>query len=230
MTVPKIHILPYYEILNSCVGDFFRLYGDMFGKNNGKYILSLTANKKKIYGIFQKLIYTKILESVKYFDISSPSYYFIVGDCSPKTSFLMTLERPGFPVELDKFIRGDGFKYILRERDIDIDEMELNRIFDDIFDSLFTKKKFPKTLNGLERNMFFIRHSCLDAFAVSRIVLSIYGEVNCVNIKLNGSECLVSINKVISDIVKNAYDLNRRPDFVEAVRQTREFIQQKMSN
>jgi hypothetical protein len=92
-------------------------------------------------------------------------------------------------------------KYFLKERDISIDVVMFNYIFEEIFSKFFKHKNILNYFGNDYKNLFFIRHEKLDCYSTYRIIKDLYGRINVINLhkknKDKMSENIVSINELI---------------------------------
>lgn len=71
--------------------------------------------------ILKKLVIQELKNVVTKHDKLHPEYYLVIGSCVPEDNLLLEFrDSKHFPEKLDMLVK-TGLKYLLREKDIDID-------------------------------------------------------------------------------------------------------------
>jgi hypothetical protein len=169
--VPKINLLYYKNLLDVCFYRFFDLYNNSFIKEENHYILAERLSKSKLTHIFKILIKEQLLECTNEFNILEPNYYFIIGSCFPKDNILFIHSDPTkVPKKLENIVTNDyQLKYLFKEKDIKLDMILFNQIFQDIFDDFFSnEQKLLKFLGKNRFNVVFIKHRHFDCYSMFR--------------------------------------------------------------
>lgn len=188
-------------------------------------MLADSMSYSKMKRILKALLKDTINEFAKPFDIIKPEYYFIIGSCMPKDNMLLDVkDNKYFPTKLDKLINSDyNIKYLLKEKDIKLDVVQFNTVLIDIFNELFKRQK-----NG---NTIFMQHKRLDCYTMFKIIKSIYGKANCINLdKTMYSDKkipLVAVNDLIDKYVHNKTTLQKTQDFKNAYEEVKFYLKNK---
>lgn len=231
--MPKFNLLYFKNLLDISLCKFFELYNDDFQKINGKYVLS-TISKSKLVSIFRTLIIQTLKEHLIEYDILHPNYYLIIGACNPKDNILLSnKEQSYFPVKLQKCIDSEyKLKYLLKEKDIDIDIIQFNDICLEIFNDFFAKNKVGKYFGKqFEKNVIFITHKHLDCYTMFKVLKSIFGKANCVNMYLekfsNQKLPIVAINDLIDRYIHDKKSLNKNDQFKNIISEINNYLKLK---
>lgn len=188
-------------------------------------MLADSMSYSKIKRILKALLKSTISEFAKPFDIIKPEYYFIIGSCMPKDNILLDAkDNKYFPAKLDKLINSDyNIKYLLKEKDIKLDIVQFNTVLIDIFNELFKRQKNINTI--------FMQHKRLDCYTLFKIIKSIYGKANCINLdKTMYSDKkipLVAVNDLIDKYVHNKAVLQKSQDFKNAYEEVKLYLKNK---
>lgn len=181
------------------------------------------------------MVSEQLSQIVEKFELTAPKYFFIVGCCCPAENILRSFIPAGTCPEKLKLMleRFPEIKYVVRETDIEIDQCEFNRVFDDVFNDFFINPdKSLKLFCPNRRNVFFIRHRLLDCDIISKILRHVFGKANCVNISSPASrktKTVVALNELIEQLVVDKNILNMYEPFKTAVSEIRQYAMECMN-
>lgn len=236
-TYYRFNLIYYKNLIDKVFIKFFELYNNDFQKINNKYILSKNINKSKLIKIFEILIFDELKKIIKPYNILQPQYYLILGSCIPAENFLLKLKDSNkyFPEKLTKIILNKfQFKYILKEKDIQLDIIKFNSVIEMLFNKFFCKNLLIKKLGTTYKNVIFIKHQNLDCYSLFKIIKALYGKSNCWNIYKekfkNDKSPLIAINDLIDKYIHNKQNLNKNKEFVKIIKEISEFLNEKMKD
>lgn len=216
-------MLYYKHLVDEALADFFEEYGKDFTRAvSGKYVFSGRMSRKTMMAFFE----TAILDGIKRRKIQqtfeNPSRLCVIGGCVPADNILLDSQYGKLPRKLIDFIRKNpDVRYILREKDIDIDINVINEIFDDIFIRFFSGKICMA-------DVFFIRHSRLDCYLMFKVLKNLYGASNCENLSRSNDarkdKCIVALNDLVKTYSANMRETLKRTDFLKITESIAEFV------
>jgi hypothetical protein len=231
--MPKFHLLYFKNILDIALIKFFDDYNDSFVKINGKYVLSKQMNKGKLLKIFKQYIKDILLCYIVKYDRLKPNYFFIIGSCLPKDNLLLQFKnKKYFPKKLDLLLNNDNIiKYVLKEKDIDIDIIKFNAAIIELSNSFFNDDFVIKHLGKNFRNVMFIQHKNIDCYVMFKLLKHFFGNSNCINIfkeKMMYKKLpLVAINDIISKYI-NKSDMNKSEQLKFIAKEIEQYIQERL--
>ena len=214
-----MRLLYYKNVLDLAVARFFGEFNDDFSKtSSSRYVFSSGASRESLKKTFKQIIVEVIEELVEPWSLETPSWLILLGGCYPKNNIILKHRDPKdyFPAKLEKILETmPSVKWILAEKDIDVDLELFNEIFNEVFSELATKKIRLK--NG-KKNVVCISHKSLDCYMLFKILKWIYGRSACSNVyEANGISKanlpLVAINDLLSKYVHNKQAMNKSRDF-----------------
>jgi hypothetical protein len=138
-----------------------------------------------------------------------------------------------FPKKISNFLENnDQIKYLLKEKDIDINILKFNDICNKLFNDFFSKNILTKKLGNEYRNIIFIQHSQLDCYTLFKTIKFIYGKSNCFNMKeiiSKNTELppLVAINEIIKRYI-NCSNLNKSQKMKIISEEIKQYIDEKI--
>ena len=126
-------------------------------------MLSRGFTKHQINKVLQNYIIDELKRHIKPAKVLRSDIYFIIGSCFPASNFFLKykLSNVYFPAKLEKFIQDNpNIKYVLKEKDIKVDISAINDIVCQIFNKMFTNRKYILKLIGSEySNVFFVTNN-----------------------------------------------------------------------
>lgn len=216
---PKLRLLYYKNVLDLALVKFFGEFNDEFSKTSAsRYVFSSDASRESLKKTFKKIIAEVIEELAEPWSIESPSWLVLLGGCYPKSNIILEHRdaRDYFPAKLEKLLETKpSIKWILTEKDIDVDLELFNELFNEIFNELATKKiRLKSTL----KNVVCISHKSLDCYMLFKIFKWIYGRSACINLYETSSISkrklpLVAINDLLSKYIHNKQAMNKSREF-----------------
>lgn len=224
--MPKYYLVYYKCLLDNMLSKFFDLYNSSFINQNGKYVLAEAMSYSNMKKVLKTLLKEELDSFIKPFDVLKPKYYFIIGSCLPKDNVMLKLKDTAyFPTKLDKLLKSDyQIKYLLKEKDIKLDIVQLNTILIDIFNQLFKKQK-------KEENTIYLMHKRLDCYSMFKIVKSIFGKQNCINLQkemfVGQKKPLVAINDLIDKYIHNKVALSNMQEFKTAYEEVKQHLKDR---
>ena len=210
--MPRIRTIYFKQLLDRAFqrflgeenGSFTRM--EMPGKTT--YVYSGTKSRQALKKKFLSWIVEDVFSLFKEFSFEDPTYNFVIGACIPRNnSFLRCFsEENPLPEKIRKVVfSGSDLRYYVSEKDIRVDPIFFNSVFEDVFLELFDRKRAKKFLGKLFRNVFFVRHSSLDCYSAYKILRMEYGRTSVENVvKSEGMKTDVgikSVNERIDDSV-----------------------------
>lgn len=155
---------------------------------------------------------------------------FIIGSCLPRDNMLLKLQSCSLPAKLQKLVDADyAVKYVLKEKDIKLDLVQFNAVFEDLFNDFFKHpRKLQRYVGKDYTNLFFLQNAKLDCLTMLKLVKSLYGRSNVVNVfkeKLAGQKTAIcSINELIDKHVPDKSAVNRLEEFQRIVKEVKQYI------
>ena len=231
--MPKFHLLYFKHLLDIAIINFFDTYNDCFKNIDGKYVLSKNISKTKLLSIFRKLIITELSKFIVPYNRLQPNYFFILGSCLPNDNILLNFKNEKyFPEKLNKLLNNEHtLKYVLKEKDIDINILQFNDMCIELFNTFFNSNILIKYLGKEYKNIFFIQHKNIDSYILFKIIKHIYGKNNCINIykeKMNNIKTpLTEINDIIEKYI-NKTDVNKSQQLKIISEEIEQYIQERL--
>lgn len=220
VAIPKLQLLYYKNVLDLTISSFFAKFNDDFSKtSSSRYVFSSDASRESLKKTFRTIIIDIIQEFTEPWTIENPSWMILIGGCYPKNNILLKYhnKKDYFPAKLETIIdKKPSIKWVLSEKDIDIDIELFNELFNEIFVELVNEKIQTK-LNL--KNVVCISHKHLDCYMLFKILKWIYGKSICSNVyetsglsKINKLP-LVAINDLLSRYIHNKQAVNKSKEF-----------------
>lgn len=219
VTSPKLRLLYYKNVLDLAVARFFGEFNNDFSKTSAsRYVFSSDASRESLKKTFKRIIIEVIEELDEPWSIESPSWLVLLGGCYPKNNIILKHRdsKDYFPAKLEKTLEmKPAVKWILAEKDIDIDLELFNEIFNEVFSELATKKI---QLKPALKNVVCISHKSLDCYMLFKILKWIYGRSACSNVYeasgISKSNLpLIAINDLLSKYIHNKQAMNKSREF-----------------
>ena len=202
--MPKFHLLYFKSLLDIAFSKFFEIYGDDFIKQDNRYVLAKSFTTKQLAKIFENTVANELKKVIVPYSAASPAYFVIIGSCMPKDNILLKFnDLNSFPVKLSKLISSDyGIKYVLKEKDIVIDSIKFNDACLMTFNKFFSKDIIAKHFGkDCEKNVMFIAHKMADCYVMFKLLKSIFGKANCINMKTEKFADIASPIVAINDLI-----------------------------
>ena len=229
----KLNLLYYKNILDRVFAQFCKDYNDFFTKVGEDYVLSRGFTKHQINKVLQNYIIDELKRHIKPAKVLRSDIYFIIGSCFPASNFFLKykLSNVYFPAKLEKFIQDNpNIKYVLKEKDIKVDISAINDIVCQIFNKMFTNRKYILKLIGSEySNVFFVTNNQLDCYAMFKTIKMLYGKTNCINIyKQNFLEDeiqpFIAVNELIDKYIGNKQHIFQSNCFQKISAEVKQYI------
>lgn len=229
---PRLRLLYYKNVLDLAVARFFGEFNDDFSKtSSSRYVFSSDASRESLKKTFKQIIVEVIEELVEPWSFESPSWLILLGGCYPKSNIILKHRDPKdyFPAKLEKLLEAmPSVKWILAEKDIDVDLELFNEIFNEIFNELAAKKiRLKSTL----KNVVCISHKSLDCYMLFKILKWIYGRSACINLYETSSISkrklpLVAINDLLSKYIHNKQAMNKSREFKQCALEVKQQLEE----
>lgn len=216
---PKLRLLYYKNVLDLAIVRFFGEFNNDFSKtSSSRYVFSSDASRESLKKTFKRIIIEVIEELAEPWSIEAPSWLVLLGGCYPKNNIILKHLDPKdyFPAKLYKTLEmKPGIKWILAEKDIDVDLELFNEIFNEVFSEIATKKIH---LKPSLKNVVCISHKSLDCYMLFKIIKWIYGRSACNNVYeasgISKSKLpLIAINDLLSRYIHNKQEVNKSKEF-----------------
>lgn len=229
----KVSLICFHEILNHIMVQFFSAYNDMFRLVDGKYCLSESLSDSKLKNIVKTELRQLLKENLMPFDALDPHEYVIIDDCAIQDNAFNTVVDANSSKKFKKLLSADyKLKFILKERDINLDLVQFNCVFSDVFSS-FMKKTAVKRLLGEEyaRNVMFLSHKNADFKLISAILTLHFGNSQCeiMHIINQPKAAVVSLNSIVDNKVRLTRKLLRTDTFQKISAEILQYVQMYFS-
>lgn len=186
----KIGIISYSYILSLAIKKYIDDNQDSFIKDENRFILIKPFKLNKLHTDIGNIMTSTIS------DINSDMTY-IVGECYHYNNWRINLEydqiKNGKKTLIDN---KSSIKYILKERDIKIDELRMNHIFETFFIKYFKNHS---------NKFFFIKHKNLTENDILYIFNVMFNK-EMLNILWTSNDILLKINDLIFNINSDRLD------------------------
>lgn len=228
----KLNLIYYKNLLDGVIEFFVDSYNDCFVRENDRYIFSAGMSKTKLKTILEQYVVDAI-NQINSEVVNKNDYLIVIGSCYPINHLLLQFKDDEyFPKKLQSILDNKpSLKWILREKNIEIDIDLINEILIDIFNSFFTSQnKCQKTFSA--NNVMFVQHSHLDCYMMFKVIKWIYGNCNCINIwkdhLANQQMHLVALNDLISKYIQNKNAMNKSKQFKSYAFEVKEYLNNKL--
>ena len=231
MTPPRFNLLYFKNVLDVSFQAFVEGRQDCFARDSrGVYVFTGDAGRGALAAAFRKLAGRELASLLRPFDPLNPEYFFIIGGCDPAENILLAHKTKRFPERLSRLVSsGRCGRYLLREKDVDVDMAAFDAAFAQVFDELFSSRKAFEKAVGRFPNAFMIRHGRLGCYSMFKVLKYVLGAQSCVNLyaeRLAGRrECLVAVNDLIARYSAKS-ELNSSPVFKRIVGEVREYVEE----
>lgn len=231
--MPTFKLLYFKNLLDIAFIQFFDKYNDLFQKIDSQYVFSANWDVQKLASILKKTIIDTLLKNVVKYDRLKPTYYLIIGSCMPKDNMLLKYkDMQYFPLKLEKLVYAKTqLKYLLKEKDINIDKVLMNNACIMLFNDFFTKEEV-KLKKEVFKNILFVQHKQLDCYATFKLLKHSFGKSNCINMHeelfKNCKQPIIAINDIIDKYV-NKTCMNISAEFKLAGKELEQFVNEKIS-
>lgn len=228
----KLNLIYYKCIVDMALEELVNCCGDMFTRENGKYVLGLNISKKRLEDALEKLVDKEIRSIVEQY--SKDDVFLVIGSCYPKDNLLLALkDNHYFPSKLSKLIDNKpALKWLLAEKDIEIDIDLFNELFIKIFNKKFGRKEPKRSSNIKSSKVVFISHSKLDCYMMFKTIKWAYGSLNCTNVwkdKLsNRRQNLIALNDLVSKYVHNKSRANKSLELKRYAQEVKDFLNKRL--
>jgi len=224
---PKVKLLKFGLVADLCVRRFFGEFGGSFSRLGGGYVLAGAPSASEAARWFERAAKEEVMKAARPFDVLAPEYLLLLGDCDPRDNILLGRRGPRFPARLDAFLGSPRCsKYLLRERDIDVDSAYLNSALDAAFVSAF---RSPAWLGPGYGGFAAVAHRRLDGYSLSKVLSCVYGKANCEEAAPEAARCLVSVNELVDAYAEGEAELNRSPELRRIVAEVRDFAAARLA-
>lgn len=187
----KIGIISYSHILSLAIKKYIDDNRESFIKDENRFVLVKPFKQNKLHTDISDIMLSSI--SGMHSDVT-----YIVGECYHYNNWRIKLEydqiKNGKKTLVDN---RSPIKYILKERDIKIDELRMNHIFETFF-----IKYFKKSLN----NIHFIKHKNITEEDIFYIFNTMFNS-NMLNMTHSSNDILLKINDLIFNTPSDKLDI-----------------------
>jgi hypothetical protein len=174
----KIKVIPYEYIVSESIKMFFDNHQNMLYKENGQYIFISNIDPNVIKNLLLTYMSTIVNDQFHRNLYRLDTLYFIVDDCFPHMNWRRNQHLDKLTGESKKFVeRCTMLKYILKERDIKIDELALNTAFDAQFDMFFRDPSLVLTTLGVN-NIIFFKNVFMSENDIYEAIRDVFGKYN----------------------------------------------------
>lgn len=174
----EIKVIPYEYIVSESMKMFFDNHQHSFFKENGQYIFLANINKKVLSNILLTYLNTIITEQFSLNLHTIDTLYIICDNCYPHMNWRRNQYVNDVSSEARKFIiRETMLKYLLKERDIKIDELTLNIAFEEQFDDFFRDASRVLTILGVN-NIIFFKNIFMSEHDLFNTIRDVFGKHN----------------------------------------------------
>ena len=231
----KISFLYYKNLLDLAFTEFFEEFGHCFTRQvDGTYLFSSDVSRSKLKKFFKESILRRIASLSRPWSIDDPRCLVVIGSCFPCDNSVLELKtkKDIFPAALDSALTNTpSLKWVLREQDIKLDDLEFNEVLVEIFNELFKKSTKHQSFF---KNIMVVTHKNLDCYAIFKILKWTYGKSATVNLyEATGMSKkklpLVAINDLLSKHIHNKEALSRNMKFKQSAKELREYASSWMS-
>ena len=159
--------------------------------------------------------------------------FLVIGSCYPKDNLLLEFKDDNyFPRKLSNLIDSKpSLKWLLKEKDIEIDIDLFNEAFISIFNKYFNRQESKKS-SALAPKIVFVSHMYLDCYMLFKIIKWAYGSSNCCNVwkeKLTERrQNLVALNELMSKYIHNKSRMNKSVKFKKYAHEVKDYLDKKI--
>lgn len=174
----RFKIVPYEYIVSESIRMFIENHEHLFVKQNSSYIFTQNIEPNVAGNIL--LTYMNAILQMNFSKniYSLDTLYFIVDDCFPHMNWRSNDHQSKLSAESKKFVkRATMLKYLLKERDIKIDELHLNNLFELQFERFFRDPSAVLTQCGFN-NIIFFRNIFMSYNDVVKTIELVFGKYN----------------------------------------------------
>lgn len=231
--MPKFYLIYFKCLLDLALAQFFEVFNNQFQKVDGRYVLSSSMSKQKMASVLKKLVIQELRKIVSKHDKLHPEYYLVIGSCMPEDNLLLEFrDSKRFPEKLDLLVKSK-LKYLLREKDIDIDIQMFNCICTELTNKMLCDNLLAKSLGQQYKNVIFVQHKRLDCYSMFKVLKHIYGKSSCVNVykelKLDSKkQPLAAVNELVDKHVSKAA-MNKSVELMKIEVEVKQYVDQKAS-
>lgn len=231
----KLNLIYYKNLVDAATEIFFKDYGDSFTKEDEKYILGLNSSKSSLKAILERCIIEAARSSVSTDEVDVNDVLVVIGSCYPKDNILLDFKDDSyFPKKLSSYISNHPtVKWVLSEKDIDIDIDAFNESLVSIFNDMFNDISKARDVFGcMYRDIMLVSHKKLDCYAMFKTVKWAYGSSNCLNLwktKMQGNRCcMVALNDMISKYIHNKSKMNSSAKFKRYAHEVKDYLDKRL--
>jgi len=174
----KIKVVPYEFIVSESIRMFFDNHQEYFYKENGQYIFVRNIDPNVLKNILLSYMTSIITDKFHRNLFHLDTLYFIVDNCYPHMNWRRNDYQSRLTEEANKFIKRETMlKYLIKERDIKIDELAFNSAFDKQFTEFFTDPEKVLTYLG-HNNIIFFKNAFMTETDVYSSIENVFGKYN----------------------------------------------------
>ena len=232
--MPKFHLLYFKCLLDIAFSKFFDIYGDAFIKQDNRYVLAKSFTANQLAKTFEHLVIDELRNIITAYDVMKPTYFVIIGACMPKDNILLKFNsNSAFPSKLNRIVNSEySVKYLLKEKDISIDAVKFNDACIMAFNKFFCKDLVAKHFGKeFKKNVLFITHKSADCYVMFKLLKSIFGKANCINMKTEKYADIKSPITSINDLIDNYAqfgNLNKSSELIAIKDEIKTYIRSKI--
>lgn len=231
----KLNLIYYKNLVDAAIEVFFRENDANFTKEDGKYILGMNSSKSSLKSTLERCIAIAAKSTVSTDDVDVKDVLVVIGSCYPKDNMLLDFKDESyFPKKLDMYIsKHPTVKWILAEKDIDIDIDAFNEYLVSIFNEMFNDASKARDVFGSRyRDIVLISHKKLDCYAMFKTVKWAYGSSNCLNLwkdRMQGNRrCMVALNDMLSKYIHGKSKMNSSAKFKRYAHEVKYYLDKKL--
>lgn len=227
----KLNLIYYKCLLDLAIEEFVKCYEDFFTKDQDRYVFGLNVSKKKLYGALEECI-EECLSRVMACS-GKNGIFLVIGSCYPKDNLLLEFKDDNyFPRKLSNLIDSKpSLKWLLKEKDIEIDIDLFNEAFISIFNKHFNRQELKRS-SALAPKTVFVSHTHLDCYMLFKTIKWAYGSSNCCNVwkeKLaERRQNLVALNELVSKYIHNKSRMNKSVKFKKYAHEVKDYLDEKI--
>ena len=228
----KLNLIYYKNILDIALEMFVKKHEECFTKDGSAYVLGLSASKKSLQKDIEKCIDSSIDKALKSTS-SKDDVAIVIGSCYPIDNLLLDFkDSKYFPKKLSSLIDSrPALKWLLAEKDIQLDIDLFNEIAIEVFNKKFTKIE-PKRSSISRPRVLYVSHSRLDCYMLFKTLKWAYGSSNCLNVwketLSSQRQNLVAVNDLISKYIQNKSRMNKSIEFKMYALEVKDYLDEKL--
>jgi hypothetical protein len=193
----KLKMIDFTYVLARAVEAVVHSHESEFVKSSGMYVWAESSSKSKRIKMIDSEV-KNVLKLLEEEECKKPDDILVVlSPCLPKDNVLMSLKKSLVSSKLRMFIEEHpDVKWLLREKDIDIDIKLLNEAASKSASKMMSESIKHKSRCAMSR-IVVLAHRKLDSHALEKVVEWAYGKSCCEHVEHEDSHVLVSVNSLL---------------------------------